>query len=64
MVSTIFEKRTVSIIPLIESNFRGGLPIRQFRKVEDYVHERFAEDISVEALAEPVDLSPSTFPAC
>jgi AraC family transcriptional regulator len=37
------------------------LPIRQLRKVEDYVHERFAEDISVEALAELVDLSPFHF---
>ena len=42
-------------------DFRGGLPIRQLRKVEDYVHERFAEDISVEALAELVDLSPFHF---
>ena len=33
-------------------DFRGGLPIRQLRKVEDHVHENLAEDISVEALAE------------
>jgi AraC family transcriptional regulator len=42
-------------------DFRGGLPIRQVLKVEDYVHERFAEDISVEALAELVELSPFHF---
>jgi AraC family transcriptional regulator len=42
-------------------DFHGGLPIRQVRKVEDYVHERFAEDISVEALAELVELSPFHF---
>ena len=32
-------------------DFRGGLPIRQLRKVEDYVRDLLAEDISVEALA-------------
>ena len=42
-------------------DFRGGLPIRQLRKVEDHVHENLAEDISVEALAELVDLSPFHF---
>jgi AraC family transcriptional regulator len=42
-------------------DFYGGLPIRQLRKVEDYVRERFAEDISVEALAELVELSPFHF---
>ena len=44
-----------------KSSFRGGLPIRQLRKVEDYVSERLAEDISVETLAELVDLSPFHF---
>ena len=38
-------------------DFRGGLPIRQLRKVEDYTREHLAEDISVEALAELVQLS-------
>src|SRR5436189_1923202 len=33
-----------------KSSFRGGLPIRQLRKVEDYVSERLAENISVESL--------------
>src|SRR2546421_170771 len=41
--------------------FRGGLPIRQLRKVEDYTREHLAEDISVEALAELVELSPFHF---
>ena len=42
-------------------DFRGGLPIRQLRKVEDHVRDHLAEDISVEALAELVDLSPFHF---
>ena len=42
-------------------DLRGGLPIRQLRKVEDYVHEHLAEEISVEALAELVELSPFHF---
>jgi len=42
-------------------DFRGGLPIRQLRKVEDYTREHLAEDISVEALAELVELSPFHF---
>lgn len=46
---------------LEKPDFRGGLPIRQLRKVEDYVSERLAEDISVEALAEVVELSPFHF---
>jgi len=44
---------------LEKPDFRGGLPIRQLRKVEDYVREQLAEDISIEALAELVELSPS-----
>ncbi len=28
-------------------DLRGRLPIRQLRKVEDYVHEHLAEEISV-----------------
>jgi AraC family transcriptional regulator len=42
-------------------DFRGGLPIRQLRKVEDYVREQLAEDIFVKALAELVELSPFHF---
>jgi AraC family transcriptional regulator len=41
--------------------FRGGLPIRQFQKVADYVTDRLAEDISVEDLARLVELSPFHF---
>lgn len=40
---------------------RGGLPIHQLRKVEDYVSEHLAEEISIEALARLVELSPSHF---
>ena len=42
-------------------DFRGGLPIRQLRKIEDHVREHLDEDISVEALAALVDLSPFHF---
>jgi AraC family transcriptional regulator len=41
--------------------YRGGLPIHELRKVEDYVASNLAEDISIEALAELVELSPSHF---
>ncbi|MCO5045393.1 MAG: AraC family transcriptional regulator [Kiritimatiellae bacterium] len=39
----------------------GGLPIHQLRKVEDYVNEHLADEMSVEMLAELVALSPSHF---
>jgi AraC family transcriptional regulator len=42
-------------------SFTGGIPIRQLRKVEDYVREQLAEEISVERLAELVELSPFHF---
>ncbi|MDB6174136.1 MAG: putative AraC family transcriptional regulator [Chthoniobacteraceae bacterium] len=42
-------------------DFRGGLPIRQLRKVEDHVREHLEEEISVEALAQLVKLSPFHF---
>ena len=42
-------------------DFHSGLPIWQLRKVEDYVRERLAEEISVETLAELVELSPFHF---
>ncbi len=42
-------------------DFRGGLPIRQLRKVEDHLHARLAEEISVGELAALVDLSPFHF---
>ena len=40
---------------------RGGLPIRQLRKVEDYIAEHFAEEISIERLADLVEMSSSHF---
>jgi AraC family transcriptional regulator len=46
---------------LEKPDFRGGLPVPQLRKVEDYVRERLAEVISLEALAELVELSPFHF---
>ena len=41
--------------------YRGGLPIHQLRKVEDYVAEHFAEVISIENLAGLLELSSSHF---
>jgi len=40
---------------------RGGLPIRELRRVEDYVTEHLANEISIESLAELVELSSSHF---
>jgi AraC family transcriptional regulator len=40
---------------------RGGLPIGQLRKVEDYIAVHLSEEISVEELAELVELSASHF---
>jgi AraC family transcriptional regulator len=40
---------------------RGGLPICQLRKVEDYVNAHLAEEIAVKKLAELVELSSSHF---
>jgi AraC family transcriptional regulator len=44
-----------------QPEFRGGLPIRQLRKVEDYVTEHLTEEIAVETLAELVELNPFHF---
>jgi AraC family transcriptional regulator len=41
--------------------YHGGLPIRHIRKVEDYVREHLDEGISIETLAELVELSPFHF---
>jgi AraC family transcriptional regulator len=41
--------------------YSGGLPIRQLRKVQDFVTEHLAEEISIERLAELVELSSSHF---
>jgi AraC family transcriptional regulator len=43
------------------SEARGGLPIWRLRKVEDYVSDHIGEEVSVEKLAELVELSPSHF---
>src|SRR5260370_23306047 len=43
------------------SGYRGGLPIARLRKIEDYVHAHLAESISIDALAELVELSPFHF---
>jgi AraC family transcriptional regulator len=45
----------------VKPEFQGGLPIRQLHKVEDHVREHLAEDISVDGLAEVVELSPFHF---
>lgn len=42
-------------------NMHIGLPIRQLRKVEDFVREHLEEEITVESLAGLVDLSPFHF---
>jgi AraC family transcriptional regulator len=42
-------------------DFRGGLPIRQLRKIEEHVREHLAEEITVETLAGLVELSPFHF---
>ena len=42
-------------------DFYSGLPIWQLRKVEDYVRDQLAEEISVDKLAEVVELSPFHF---
>jgi AraC family transcriptional regulator len=41
--------------------YSGGLPIRQLRKVQDYVADHLAEEMSIERLAELVELSSSHF---
>ena len=55
----LVEKYTSS--PIRTPIYRGGLPIHQLRKVEDYIAEHLAEEISVEQMAELVELSPSHF---
>jgi AraC family transcriptional regulator len=44
-----------------KTDFHSGLPIWRLRKVEDYVRENLAEEISVERLAVLVELSPFHF---
>jgi AraC family transcriptional regulator len=59
IASCLAEKYTTAAAE--KADFRGGLPVRQLRKVEDYVHEHLADDISLESLAELVELSPFHF---
>ncbi len=59
LAAYLVEKYTDAAIE--KPDFIGGLPIRQIRKVEDYVRENLAQDISIEALAERVELSPFHF---
>lgn len=59
IASCLAEKYTNTATDKAES--RGGLPIRQLRRVEDYISEHLAEEIAVEKLAELVELSPFHF---
>src|SRR3954467_12935139 len=59
IASCLAEKYTTAAAE--KADFRGGLPVRQLRKVEDHVHERLADDISLESLAELAELSPFHF---
>src|SRR5205823_1744531 len=59
IASCLAEKYTTAAAE--RAGFRGGLPVRQLRKVEDYVHGRLADDMSLESLAELVQLSPFHF---
>jgi AraC family transcriptional regulator len=59
IASCLAEKYTTAAAE--KADFRGGLPVRQLRKVEDHVHEHLADDVSLESLAELVELSPFHF---
>ena len=59
LASFLAEKYTAAASE--KPDFRGGLPIRQLHKVEDYLSEHLAEEISVGALSELVALSPFHF---
>jgi AraC family transcriptional regulator len=59
LASCVAEKYTTAAAE--KADFRGGLPVRQLRKVEDHVHEHLADDISLDSLAELVELSPFHF---
>ncbi|MFL6301391.1 MAG: helix-turn-helix domain-containing protein [Terriglobales bacterium] len=59
IASCLAEKYTTAAAE--KADFRGGLPVRQLRKVEDYVHEHLADDITLESLAELAELSPFHF---
>ena len=59
LASFLVEKYTAAAPA--QPDYRGGLPIRQLHKVEDYLHARLAEELSVGALAALVGLSPFHF---
>jgi AraC family transcriptional regulator len=59
IASCLAEKYTTAAAE--KADFRGGLPVRQLRKIEDYVHEHLADDISLDSLAELAELSPFHF---
>jgi AraC family transcriptional regulator len=59
LAAHLVEKYTKVGVETPES--RGGLPIRHLRKVQDHVAEHLSEEISVDNLAELVDLSCSHF---
>ena len=59
LASFLVEKYTGAVPE--KPNYRGGLPIRQLRKVEDYLYARLADEISITDLAAQVDLSPFHF---
>lgn len=55
----LIEKYTDAVTE--KPDFRGGLPIRQLRRIEEHVDENLGEEISVDGLAALVDLSPFHF---
>lgn len=59
LAAHLVEKYTSSVSQKPVS--RGGLPIYQLRKVEDYVAAHLAEEVSIEALANLAELSSSHF---
>lgn len=60
LMATYLVERYMDEAPKIGRD-RGGLPIRQLRKVEDYVSQNLGQEITVETLAELVELSPFHF---
>jgi AraC family transcriptional regulator len=59
LASFLVEKYTAAAPE--KPDYQGGLPIRQLRKVEDYLYAHLAEEISIGDLARQVDLSPFHF---
>jgi len=61
LAAYLAEKYMDAAPEMTRNSFRGGLPIWQIRKVEDYVREKLTEEIPVETLAGLVELSPFHF---